>query len=89
MQSKATNLIQKIQEILDDRKIGQIIREGIDITILGLPNSGKSTLLNSLARQDLAIVSDIPGTTRDIVSSTIRLGKEGIIANVYDTAGLR
>ena len=59
------------------------------MTILGLPNSGKSTLLNKLAHQDLAIVSDTPGTTRDVISTTLKLGKDGILANVYDTAGLR
>ncbi len=63
------------------------IREGVSIAIIGAPNAGKSSLLNALAGSDVAIVSDLPGTTRDVVE--IRLDLGGILASVADTAGLR
>ena len=63
------------------------IREGVSIAIIGAPNAGKSSLLNALAGSDVAIVSDQPGTTRDIVETRLDLG--GVLANVADTAGLR
>ena len=66
---------------------GRLIREGIRTTIIGKPNAGKSSLLNVLAQEDLAIVTEIAGTTRDIVSSTIRIGD--VVLNVADTAGIR
>ena len=66
---------------------GQAIKNGIPVAIVGAPNAGKSSLLNLLLHDDRAIVSDIPGTTRDIVEDTIRLGD--IVLNLADTAGLR
>lgn len=63
------------------------IREGVSIAIIGAPNAGKSSLLNALAGSDVAIVSDQPGTTRDIVETRLDLG--GVLASVADTAGLR
>lgn len=64
-----------------------MIREGVSIAIIGAPNAGKSSLVNALAGSDVAIVSDQPGTTRDIVET--RLDLNGIVATVADTAGLR
>ena len=84
---RTDRVISKLKEYLDDKKVGQIIRDGLDISIVGPPNSGKSSLLNTLAKQDIAIVSDIPGTTRDIVSQS--LGLKGMLVNLHDTAGLR
>jgi len=63
------------------------IREGVSIAIIGAPNAGKSSLMNALAGSDVAIVSDIAGTTRDIVETRLDLG--GVVATVADTAGLR
>ncbi|KAL0089164.1 tRNA modification GTPase TrmE [Phycomyces blakesleeanus] len=76
-----------ISRHLDDSRVGEIVRSGINVAIVGPPNAGKSTLLNRLAKREAAIVSDIPGTTRDIVEVTLNLGGYPVI--VSDTAGLR
>jgi len=66
---------------------GALLREGLNVVIAGLPNVGKSTLLNSLAGDDVAIVTDVPGTTRDVLRCQVHLG--GLPVNLIDTAGLR
>lgn len=66
---------------------GRILREGIPCAILGRPNAGKSSLLNALAGEDRAIVTNVPGTTRDVIEESIRLGP--VVLRLYDTAGLR
>ena len=76
-----------LENALSDDGIGERIREGFHIAIVGPPNAGKSSLLNRLARREAAIVSDIPGTTRDVVEVRLKIG--GQIAWVADTAGLR
>ena len=77
----------EIARHLDDGGRGEIIREGLRIALIGPPNAGKSSLLNALARRDVAIVSEIPGTTRDIIEVKLDLGGYPVI--VADTAGLR
>ena len=77
----------ELQEIIKKSEEGKIINEGIDVGIIGRPNVGKSSLLNNLLEEDKAIVTDIAGTTRDIVEGTINL--DGIILNIIDTAGIR
>ena len=72
---------------LDDARRGEITREGLFLTVIGAPNAGKSSLVNALARRDVAIVSEIPGTTRDIVETRLDLG--GYVVHLADTAGLR
>jgi tRNA modification GTPase len=72
---------------VDDGQRGQVIRDGYRVVILGKPNSGKSSLLNVLAKEDLAIVSEAAGTTRDVISVRMDLG--GYPVTVFDTAGLR
>jgi len=84
---KITNLKDKINKILKESENGKIIKEGIKTAIIGKPNVGKSSLLNALLEEDKAIVTDIAGTTRDIVEGTISIN--GIILNMIDTAGIR
>lgn len=78
---------QQLDSVLDASRQGSLLREGIRIVLTGQPNVGKSSLLNQLAGEDLAIVTDIPGTTRDAIRQTIDLG--GVPAHIIDTAGLR
>lgn len=80
-------LAAEIATHLDDAHRGERVRDGYRIAIIGAPNAGKSSLLNALARRDAAIVSDIPGTTRDVVE--VRLVLAGYPVWIADTAGLR
>lgn len=70
-----------------DSRVGERVRTGCEIVILGPPNAGKSSVLNALARREVAIVSEMPGTTRDLIEVRLDLG--GVAATVVDTAGLR
>jgi tRNA modification GTPase len=78
---------QKLKHTLDTAKQGSLLREGAHIVIAGQPNVGKSSLLNKLSGEDVALVSDIPGTTRDVIRQTIQL--QGVPLHIIDTAGLR
>lgn len=78
---------QSILKILNESENGKLIRDGIQTSIIGKPNVGKSSLLNALLNESKAIVTDIEGTTRDIVEGTIRL--DGILLHMIDTAGIR
>lgn len=77
----------EIEAHLKDSRRGERLREGIRVVILGAPNAGKSTLLNALARRDVAIVSGLPGTTRDILDVSLDIGGYPVLLS--DTAGLR
>ena len=77
----------RIQEILDSSKSSRYIFEGINVAIVGEPNVGKSSLLNAILNEEKAIVTDIPGTTRDIVSGSIQIGQ--VLFKFNDTAGIR
>ena len=76
-----------LDRTLDAAKQGSLLRDGVNIVLAGQPNVGKSSLLNRLAGQELAIVTEVPGTTRDTIREVIDIG--GIPAHVIDTAGLR
>ena len=77
----------KLEKIIKDSSDGKLLNEGINVGIIGKPNVGKSSLLNALLEEEKAIVTDIEGTTRDIVEGKINLG--GLILNIIDTAGIR
>jgi len=77
----------EVSELLSDVKEGIKLREGYSIAIVGPPNAGKSTLLNVIAKNDVAITSDVPGTTRDLVRVTVNVG--GVVIEFVDTAGVR
>ena len=87
IQKKSNNIIKEIKKTLNDQKVGERIREGFKIAIVGPPNSGKSSLLNYLSKRDAAIVSEIAGTTRDVIETHLNL--DGYPVIVSDTAGIR
>ncbi len=77
----------QLQNTLNLAKQGSLLREGAQIVLVGQPNVGKSSLLNSLSGEDVALVSDVPGTTRDVIRQSIQLN--GVPLHIMDTAGLR
>jgi tRNA modification GTPase len=83
----AQEIALEIQQHMEDAGRGESLREGLRLTILGPPNAGKSSLINALARRDVAIVSETPGTTRDVIEVRLNLG--GYLLYVADTAGVR
>jgi tRNA modification GTPase len=84
---RLARLTERLDGVLDRTRQGALLREGIKVVLAGQPNVGKSSLLNALAGAELAIVTPIPGTTRDKVSQTIQI--EGVPLHISDTAGLR
>jgi len=75
------------QQLADSFRLGNVIKNGVSVAIIGRPNAGKSTLLNALLNEDRAIVSDIAGTTRDTIEETLNIN--GILFRLIDTAGIR
>ncbi|MBE9515890.1 MAG: tRNA uridine-5-carboxymethylaminomethyl(34) synthesis GTPase MnmE [Proteobacteria bacterium] len=81
------NIIDKLDQLLKQAEYGRLMHDGITLVIVGPPNVGKSSLLNALSKMESAIVSETPGTTRDVIRETISL--DGLPVTVLDTAGLR
>lgn len=85
--SRLKNLTDEISQVIKAAQRGRVLGEGINIVIAGKPNAGKSSLMNALSGRDSAIVTDIPGTTRDIIREHVLI--DGIPAHILDTAGIR
>lgn len=84
---KLTVLQQELASVFKSAKQGNLLREGIQVVLIGQPNVGKSSLMNQLAGEDVAIVTSIAGTTRDVIRSSIQI--QGVPLHIIDTAGLR
>ncbi len=87
VESKLSNLITQCHRVFDQARQGAVLRDGLHVVLAGKPNAGKSTLLNTLAQREVAIVTDIPGTTRDTLTEHIHL--DGMPLHITDTAGIR
>lgn len=87
LQELASETLSTVEELADSYATGRVLKEGVPVVIAGVPNAGKSTLLNAILGDNKAIVSEVPGTTRDVIEDTIELN--GILFRFIDTAGLR
>jgi tRNA modification GTPase len=87
LKNLVTSIKKIIQRLIDSFEVGNVIKNGIPVAIVGKPNAGKSTLLNVLLEEDRAIVSEIPGTTRDVIEDEMTI--DGVLFRFIDTAGIR
>ncbi len=87
LKNLVTSIQRIVQRLIDSFEVGNVIKNGIPVAIVGKPNAGKSTLLNALLNEEKAIVSEIPGTTRDVIEDEISI--DGVLFRFIDTAGIR
>jgi tRNA modification GTPase len=87
LKSKIKQILNELKTLLESYESGKMVKEGISVAVVGKPNVGKSTIMNLLARCDKSIVTNIPGTTRDVIEESVDL--DGITLNIADTAGIR
>ncbi len=87
LQKRIDSIIEEIDRLLTSYSFGKVLRDGVNVALVGLPNVGKSSLLNYILKEARAIVSKIPGTTRDVIREEVSIG--GILFILYDTAGIR
>ncbi len=85
--SEINKIINKIDKLLKTYSFGRVIRDGVNVAIVGKPNVGKSSLLNYILKESRAIVSEIPGTTRDVIREEVSI--DGVLFKLFDTAGIR
>ena len=87
LEIKIVEIIKELDALLSTFSFGKLLRDGINLTIVGEPNVGKSSLMNYILKESRAIVSDIPGTTRDVIREEVSI--DGILFKIFDTAGIR
>lgn len=87
LQQKIIAVSQELEALMKTYTFGRVIRDGVNVALVGKPNVGKSSLLNYLLKESRAIVSEIPGTTRDVIREELQI--DGILFRLYDTAGIR
>ncbi|MFC2139991.1 tRNA uridine-5-carboxymethylaminomethyl(34) synthesis GTPase MnmE, partial [Bacteroidota bacterium] len=87
IQQNINTIVEEIDNLLKTYSFGKVLRDGVNVALVGKPNVGKSSLLNYLLKESRAIVSEIPGTTRDVIREEVSI--EGILFRLYDTAGIR